>query len=160
MSDPPAIVIRAARTDEGAALTALSLRSKAHWGYDADFMRRCVAALTVDPDAIAEGRVFVAVDTTERALGVAGVAPLEAPGHCEITHLFVAPEAMGRGVGRALFDRLVRWMRAQDRTRLMILSDPQAEAFYRRCGAIRLRMAPSDAIPGRELPLLCYRIPD
>lgn len=159
---PPAtdFTIRAARAGEAEALTALSLRSKAHWGYDADFMRQCVAALTVDPAAIAAERVFVAVDPAGRRVGVAGVAALEAPGDCEITHLFVAPEAMGQGIGRALFERLAAWMRAQRCTRLMILSDPQAAPFYERCGATGLGMAPSDAIPGRELPLLVYALPD
>jgi len=160
MPSPPDVTIRPARPEEAEVLTALSLRSKSYWGYDAAFMRRCVAALTLDPGAIAAGRVFAAVDGAERPLGVAGITALDEPGLCEITHLFIAPEAMGRGIGRALFDRLAASMCAHGFTRLMILSDPQAEAFYSRCGAVRLGMAPSDAIPGRELPFLAYTIAD
>jgi len=159
MPATPRVTIRPARPEEAAALTALSLRSKAHWGYDADFMARCVAVLTVDPAAIAEGRIFVAVDGEDRALGVAGIEARDEPGACEVERLFVAPEAMGGGIGRALFERLVAWMNERGYTRLMILSDPQAEAFYRRCGAVRLGMAPSDAIPDRELPRLAYTLP-
>ncbi len=33
--------IRAARPGEADALSALCLRSKAHWGYDDDFLERC-----------------------------------------------------------------------------------------------------------------------
>lgn len=153
------VTIRPARPEEAAALSALSLRSKAHWGYDAEFMARCVAVLTVDPLAIAEGRIFVAADGEDRALGVAGIEARDEAGVCEVERLFVAPEAMGGGIGRALFERLVAWMKQHGYTRLMILSDPQAEAFYRRCGALRLGMAPSDAIPGRALPRLAYTLP-
>jgi hypothetical protein len=42
---------------------------------------------------------------------------------------------------------------------LLILSDPFAEAFYARLGAVRIGEGPSDAIPGRLLPLLEYAIP-
>ena len=37
--------LRLARAGEAAALTALCLRSKAHWGYDADFMAKARARL-------------------------------------------------------------------------------------------------------------------
>ena len=56
-------------------LTALCVRSKAHWGYDAEFMRRSVAALRVRSADIALGRVLVAVDGKDRAIGVASVIP-------------------------------------------------------------------------------------
>ena len=41
------MIVRPARAGEAAALTALCVRSKAHWGYDATFMRLCQASLTV-----------------------------------------------------------------------------------------------------------------
>jgi hypothetical protein len=37
---------------------------------------------------------------------------------------------------------------------LAILSDPNAAPFYERMGAVPAGDAPSDAIPGRRLPLL------
>ena len=36
---------------------------------------------------------------------------------------------------------------------MTILADPNAAAFYQRMGARFLQDAPSDAIPGRTLPL-------
>jgi hypothetical protein len=50
-----AMQIRPARGDEAAAITALGLRSKAHWGYDDDFMARCAAELRWDEDDLREG---------------------------------------------------------------------------------------------------------
>src|SRR5687768_14923343 len=56
--------IRRARPDEAEHLTALTLRSKAHWGYDADFMAACVPSLTITSERIATPGelVFVAED--------------------------------------------------------------------------------------------------
>ena len=41
------LCIRPARADEAEILTDLSLRSKAFWGYDAGFLARCRAVMTV-----------------------------------------------------------------------------------------------------------------
>ena len=40
------ILDRKPKTGEGESLTALCVRSKAHWGNDAEFIRLCTAALT------------------------------------------------------------------------------------------------------------------
>jgi hypothetical protein len=40
--------------------------------------------------------------------------------------------------------------------RLLIQSDPFAEGFYLRLGADRIGEVPSQALPGRVLPLLVY----
>ena len=67
--------------------------------------------------------------------------------------LFVEPDALRRGVGQALLDAVADIARAEGAARLIILSDPNAAAFYERMGAVRIGDAPSDSIPGRTLPL-------
>ena len=137
-------------------LTALCIRSKAHWGYDAEFMRRSVAALRVRSADIALGRVLVAVDGKDRAIGVASVIPEGESADLDL--FFVVPPFMGRGMGRVLFEAAVRSARLFGARTLTILADPNAAAFYERMGARFLRNAPSDAIPGRSLPLYEYDI--
>ena len=51
--------IRRALPGEAATLSAIALRSKALWGYDAAFMEACRAPLTVDPEAIAKCPFYV-----------------------------------------------------------------------------------------------------
>lgn len=151
--------VRPALPDEAEELTRLCIRSKAHWGYDADFMRLSRPGLTVTPAMIAEHRVLVAEDPDA---GVLGVAKLDAPpedARYDLALMFVAPEAMGRGIGRRLFDGVVDWLRARGARRLEILADPNAAPFYEGMGAVRIGDAPSDAIPGRRLPLYEYRLP-
>jgi predicted N-acetyltransferase YhbS len=150
------IQIRPAKPDEADALSALCRRSKAHWGYDAHFLRLSEASLTIAPARIAQGLVLAA--EAERVLGVASLEPAAREAAFDLAHCFVAPEAMGRGVGRALFEAAAALARAQGGRSLVILSDPFAQAFYRRMGARPVGDAPSDAIPGRMLPLLEYAL--
>jgi GNAT superfamily N-acetyltransferase len=144
------VTVRGARAGEAAALTALSVRSKAHWGYDDAFMKASQASLTVSDADIAGGRVLVA----ERAGLLFGVARVEPDG--ELGLMFVDPLAMNRGVGRALFEAAVVLARRLGARRMAILADPNAAAFYERMGARFVAHAPSDAIPGRTLPLYEY----
>ena len=144
------VTVRGARAGEAAALTALSVRSKAHWGYDDAFMRSSQASLTVGDADIAAGRVLVA----ERDRLVFGVARVEPDG--ELGLLFVDPLALNRGIGRALFDAAAALARRLGARRMVIVADPNAAPFYERMGARFVSHAPSDAIPGRTLPLYEY----
>lgn len=160
MTDASGLRVRPARPAEAAALTALCRRSKAPWGYDVDFMTRAAETLVVTRAMIGTGRVQVAEKALGRVPGVAAIEPLPEPGRFDLALLFVDPPAIGSGAGRALFAAAVRLAQAQGGTRLAILADPFAEAFYRRMGAVRVRIgdAPSDAIPGRRLPLLEFTV--
>lgn len=148
----PDPLIRPARAGEAALLTALCLRSKAHWGYDEAFMAAAARLLRIRESEIASGCVLVAVET-DRPCGIAAILPLRRPGWCELSHLFVAPERFGRGVGRALFDAAVALAANRGARHVSILSDPNAAAFYARLGARRCGEAPSGVVPGRMLPL-------
>src|SRR4029079_16844328 len=99
------VTIRKANQSEAQDLTALCLRSKAHWGYDAEFMRRCVASLTVSEESIAEGRVLVATEAGGRAIGTVTVMPDGESGgqDAELGLMFVDPSAIGGGRGAAYF---------------------------------------------------------
>ncbi len=143
--------IRPARTGEAPALSALALRSKAHWGYDAAFIEACRDELTLRDDELAPRRTLVA----ELDGGVAGFGTLEGdPPYGELGMLFVEPAAIGRGVGGALLAALVDRARSLGFTRLGIDADPHAEAFYLAHGAVRVGEVASGSLPGRVLPQL------
>ena len=149
--------VRPAKPGESQTLTALCVRSKAHWGYDAAFMKLSAAALNVSEDDIAAGRVLVAADDAGRVIGMACV--LSEGDTADLDALFIDPPAIGSGAGRALFEAAVTLARRQGARRMTILADPNAAAFYERMGARYLRNAPSDAIPGRTLPFYEYDLP-
>lgn len=148
------VSVRPARPGEATGLTALCLRSKAHWGYDAEFMRLCVPSLIVEERSIAEGRVLVATDEAGRTVGTVSVG--RDGDDAELALMFVEPAAMGGGAGRRLFEAAVALARQLGYRRMTILADVNAAPFYERMGARFLRNEPSDAIPGRVLPFYEY----
>lgn len=153
------LTTRAARSEDASALTALCLRSKAHWGYDGAFLKASEPSLTVSTTRIAEGCVLVAEDKDQRLVGVAAADPVK-DGAFDLTLLFVEPDAIGKGVGGKLFAAIVELIVREGAKRLLIEADPNAEGFYKRLGARRIGDAPSSAIPGRTLPLLEFVIPE
>ena len=144
-------MIGPARPDEAEALSDLALRSKAHWGYDAAFMAACRAELTVTPAQAASGLVQV-YEEGGRAFGFYLLEVRN--GSADVAMLFVEPAAIGRGIGRALWQHLVAEARRLELAKVTIESDPNAEAFYRAMGATTVGTAPSASIPGRRLPLM------
>ena len=121
-------------------------------------MALAAPALEIAPSAIRDGRVLVAEDDEHRLVGVGAVGPTSESYGAELAHLFVDPPAMGSGVGRALFLACGRLAKAAGAARLVILADPGAASFYRKLGAVHRGKAPSDAIPGRTLPLFDYAL--
>jgi GNAT superfamily N-acetyltransferase len=113
-------------------------------------MRLSQASLTVTSADIASGRVLVATEDDR----IVGVARVETDG--ELGVMFVDPPAMGRGAGRLLFDAAAALARRLGARSMPILADPNAAPFYERMGARFVSHAPSDAIPGRTLPLYEY----
>lgn len=137
-------------------LTALLLRSKAHWGYDAEFMAACVDVLRITPDYLADCYVVVAVDLDDSALGICSICRDGDTSKLDL--LYVDPSAIGRGVGAILFRDAVAFSRRNGARIMTFGADPHAEAFYRHMGAVTVSRVASEAIPGRMLPKMEYRL--
>ena len=123
------VKIRPAKLDEADLLTELALRSKAHWGYDASFMETCrnLKQLHVKPELIEAGGVFVA-DHEGRLAGVYTLIPMD-EATLDIDMLFVEPQFIGKGIGKALFTHICMAARATSAKRLIVESDPNAQGF-------------------------------
>ena len=144
-------VIRSATAGEAEDLSALAMRSKAHWGYSAEFMQACRQELTYSADYIRDNPVFVAEDKAN----VVGFYAFErvSAGVAELTAMFVEPEQIGRGYGRALITHAKNTARRQGFEAIVIQGDPNATAFYQAAGGVRCGERESGSIPGRVLPL-------
>ena len=157
--------IRKARSEEGSILSALALRSKAHWNYDKAFIESCRDDLTVTKEDIHNSPIYVIEDIDEkgqkRLVGLAGFNYPEqgeedfAP---EILLFFIEPCAMGRGYGKALWKHMLQVAKEKGWPSFLIASDPNAKVFYEKMGATLIGEEPSTVQPGRMLPLLQYQI--
>ena len=147
------LALRAARPEEAASLTALAFASKRLWGYDEDFMARTGSELVLTEEMIARHPTTVC----ERDGRVAGFSMLVVSDEeAEVELLFVAPDAVRSGVGRALWRRLVEDAVVRGARTMAVTADPNAEGFYRRMGAVRTGTVASTSIPGRHLPRLTF----
>ena len=130
-------------------LTDLARRSKASWGYDADFMRRAAAELTVTENAIASHEVWVLEDGKGRVLGFHRVIPGQP---AVLEDLWLEPDARGAGNGRRLWEHAAAVARHGGASAMELDADPNALGFYRRMGAVPIGVTPSTVVAGRELP--------
>jgi GNAT superfamily N-acetyltransferase len=143
--------IRLARIDEAERLSALAMRSKAHWGYDVAFMDHCRAELTLTSEDIADGFTYV-IEDGDTLHGFYAVEHLT-PERMELNFLFVEPALIGRGYGRALVQHAIDCAAAHGVATLEIQGDPNARRFYEAAGGRQVAERPSASIAGRMLPV-------
>lgn len=144
-----------ATADDDAALTAIAHAAKRHWGYPESWIAAWRDILTMRPEFIAANPAYCAVES-DRPIGFY-VLTTESDG-IHLDHLWILPAAMGRGIGRALFQHATEQAQKGGFDSIKIEADPNAEAFYRRMGAKRVGTSVSQ-IEGerRELPLMEWR---
>lgn len=152
-------IIRRAVASEADAISALTVRSKAHWGYSAAFMTACHEELTVTQENISdpERDYFVCEDAGE-IVGYFALAPTSAFER-ELEALFVDPPRIGSGYGRILFEYAIEVASKRGAKCLLIQSDPNAAAFYEAVGATNIGYTQSGSIPGRSLPEYKMELP-
>ena len=142
------LTLRPPKARELDYLNALVLRSKAFWGYDEAFMAACVDELRIDEPLLSRNHFMVAVSNKPF-----GLVEVEMDGTTAILEkLFVDPACLRSGAGKQLFDWAKDAATAVGAKKLVIDSDPGAEAFYQAMGAVRTGLTPSGSIPGRMLP--------
>ena len=143
--------MRRARPDEAALLSDIALRAKAHWPYPAEQIAAWRNDLVVTPEQISSYPTHVAqIDAI-----VTGFFLLEPQQeNWTLEHLWVLPDYMRRGIGRALLSHAKDVAAAGGAEALTIDADPYAEPFYQACGAIRVGTiaAPIDGAPNRLRP--------
>jgi GNAT superfamily N-acetyltransferase len=144
-----------AKPEDAAALTEIAFAAKRHWRYPERWIQIWRDILTVTPTLVAANPTFAAIED-DRVVGFSSLTLEPRP---DLTHLWVLPSAMGRGFGRALFERLVEEAKALRLSAFEIEADPNAEAFYLHMGAKRVGTSVTE-IEGerRELPLLIYQV--
>lgn len=122
-------------------------------------MQEWLAELTVTPEFVREQVVAVA----EQGGVLAGFYGLrrDTEGAWHLEHLWLEPKMIGRGLGRRLFEAAVADARRCGIVELRIKSDPNAEPFYLKMGALRVDMEVYHLLGRhrRKVPLMVYRVP-
>ena len=140
------MTIRPAVETEAQLLSALAMRAKAHWGYSAEALDGWREQLTVSPADVRGKPTFVAVAGTD----IVGFYSLcTSQGVWELDNLWVLPEFMHRGIGRALLSHALETAARGGAAQVIVDADPNAETFYLESGAVRRGVVPAP-IPGQS----------
>ncbi len=145
--------IRIPTIEELPEASRLCIRSKAYWGYDKAFMQAVENELTVTENDLVNDEVAIAV-TDGDMLGLVQVSASD--GACYLEKLFVDPDHLGCGVGKAMFKWSVVVAHHTGCNEMIVEADPQAVQFYIKVGCIPAGNAPSASISGRTLPRLIF----
>ena len=149
------IVIEKPKPEDAKELTKVLIASKKHWGYPDEWFDLWKNELFITPESI-RSREFCVGRNEKEVIFIYSIRPISEKKY-ELEDCWVAPQYIGKGYGRILFEQLKETMESLDCNKLVIVSDPNAEGFYLRMGAIRIGEKPSKP-KGRVLPILEYEI--
>jgi GNAT superfamily N-acetyltransferase len=147
------LTITKADPAEADELTRVAHAAKEYWGYPHEWVALWKEGLTTTPDDIISGIYYVG-KCRQEPVCFYSVRQMSANSY-DLEDCWIAPPYIGRGFGRILFEHLKSTLESLGCAKLIIVSDPHAEGFYQKMGAVRVGEKPS--VPeGRMLPLLEY----
>ncbi len=137
-------------------LSDLAIESKGYWGYSNARLETWRKDLRIEKEYIAAHLVRTIV-VDGRLIGFFAIK--RDASEDVLDHLWLSPEAIGRGIGGLTFRKIREDCAALGIVEIAIISDPNAEGFYLRQGAVRIGEV--ESVPqNRMLPKLCYRMED
>jgi GNAT superfamily N-acetyltransferase len=146
----PGLVVRAAEAGDLDVLQGVFRRAALSNAGDREVLLAHPEALVWSGEAIAGGRVRVAVEDGA-VVGFATTVP--ADGGLELDDLFVEPDRMRRGAGRRLVGDVLDMARADGVAHVWVTANPHAMAFYTAVGFVPDGTAPTLFGPAPRLRL-------
>lgn len=145
--------LRRAGPGDAEALSSLAFRSKASWGYDIDFMKRCRDELTYTEEKIEAPRFQIQVcEIDDEPVGFYALE-IRSETDAELEGLFVKADMLRKGIGNLLIEHLRSEAGRLGIRTITIQGDPNAEEFYTSIGAKPAGYRESASISGRFLPI-------
>ena len=146
----PGPVVRAADAGDLNVLRAVFRRASLHNAGDREVLLAHPEVLVWSGEAIAGGRVRVAVEDGT-VVGFATTMPID--GGLELEDLFVEPDRMRRGMARRLVEDLLDRARTEGVEHVWVTANPHAMAFYTAVGFLPDGTAPTRFGPAPRLRL-------
>lgn len=141
--------IRRANPDDTNRLREVAIAAKRHWGFSDDWMSEWASRLTLTPEYVRDYEVYAACIGSE-IIGFSAIVLDERV--CILDHIWVVPEHMRQGIGRALFAHARQRAVALGAERMEWDAEPDAVGFYERLGGRTLRTIITSM--GRTAPVM------
>ena len=130
-------------------LNHISVTSKRHWGYPEEWIQAWIKELTLTPsDLNSMGTLLMEFE--QKTIGFCAIK--DQGKQYEVMHLWILPEFIGKGYGKILLKETFSAFILEQKP-IWVLSDPNAESFYKKRGFITFKKV--ESFPkGRYLPLM------
>jgi N-acetylglutamate synthase-like GNAT family acetyltransferase len=110
------------------------IASKGYWGYSQEQLEQWRSNLMFEDEYIARNTVKLVMAEAE----MIGFFALVKGDVDELDHLWLLPKAIGKGYGSLVFEQILAECKTLEITEFFIISDPDAEGFYLKRGALKI----------------------
>lgn len=110
------------------------IASKGYWGYSQEQLELWRSNLKFEEEYIARNTVKLVMADLE----MIGFFALVKGDIDELDHLWLLPKAIGKGYGNLVFEKILSECESLGITEFYIISDPDAEGFYLKKGALKV----------------------
>lgn len=129
------------------------IASKGYWGYSYEQLEQWRSNLRFEETYISRNTVKLILKDKE-IIGFFAIVKGETN---LLDHLWLLPETIGKGYGNLVFEQIIAECKKLDISNFYILSDPDAEGFYLRKGALKVGEVYSEP-QRRMLPKLKFTV--
>lgn len=144
-------MIEIARLEDIKEINRVIESAKRFWGYSDELMNIWLPDLLLELEDFNPQTLWV-TKKDKKIVAVCSLA-FRSDSPCELENLWVSPSQMGEGLGREMFQFVINYLKSIKANKLVIVSDPNAESFYTKMGAIRVDLFASKP-EGRMLPIM------
>lgn len=145
-----------ARPEDIPILHTIAFAAKSHWGYPDHLMADFAADELVTVSSLKIDTVCVAWVEKEPVGWICLLGRPIRDRVCQLEDLWVLPEMMGRGIGRALFEHGLEAVKRQGILAVELDADPNATLFYEKMGCQPIGETKSTW--GRMIPRMRYEL--
>jgi N-acetylglutamate synthase-like GNAT family acetyltransferase len=129
------------------------ITSKGYWGYSQEQLEQWRSNLKFEEEYIARNTVKLILKDKE----VIGFFAIVKGDNDELDHLWLLPKAIGKGYGNLVFEQILSECHTLKISSFYIISDPDAEGFYLKKGALKVGEVYSEP-QKRMLPKLKFTV--
>jgi predicted acetyltransferase len=129
------------------------IASKGYWGYSQEQLEKWRSNLRFEEEYIARNTIKLILKDEE----VIGFFAIVKGDNDELDHFWLLPKAIGKGYGNLVFEQILSECNTLAISTFYIISDPDAEGFYLKKGALKVGEVYSEA-QKRMLPKLKFKV--
>ena len=129
------------------------ITSKGYWGYSQEQLEKWRSNLRFEEEYITRNTVKLILKDKE----VIGFFAIVKGDSDELDHLWLLPKAIGKGYGNLIFGQILSECNTLGISNFYIISDPDAEGFYLKKGALKVGEVYSEP-QKRMLPKLKFTV--